>query len=547
LVIRGRLLDVQGQPARGVAVRVLGVIHVVRAGSLERLIHPDYLRRPVRELAAWPRSTVSDDQGRFTVRGVAQGLQVAIQADDPRFDPSLITLQTGEGLPLGGRIPTVQVDPSPDAKPITVALQPARTVIGRVTYADTGRPVPHAAVVLGAFQYQADGEGRFRAPGVLMRRDQVPIQAQSPEGAPYLAASKLVEWPKGAVEQTADLALPRGLVIRGKITEEGTGRPIAGAVVRVVPYRPPGRNAEGLAVPGMTGPDGTYRVAAQPGPGTLVVQGPDDDFVPRVFGGEGVLLWAAPGRERLYAHAYRAVELKPGASDQEIDLSLRRGTAILGRAVGADGQPIREASIFCRLFLRVPPTGGWKLWAVLPILGRNQVRDGRFTLRGLDPASDDEVPAYFLDPVRKLGASAKFSGKSASTGPVTVRLEPCGSARARLVGPDGKPVAQHEVPASMVVTPGPPSRGNRSRQGPLFAEEEPLSQLDPVNYPRDFQTDAQGRVTFPVLIPGATYRIVDFSTIADGSGPEVRKEFTVRPGEVVELGDILIARPRGRS
>ena len=50
-------------------------------------------------------------------------------------------------------------------------------------------------------------------------------------------AFKQGEWPKGAIEQSADIALLRGVVVRGKITEEGTGRPVAGAVVRVTSYR----------------------------------------------------------------------------------------------------------------------------------------------------------------------------------------------------------------------------------------------------------------------------------------------------------------------
>ena len=59
-------------------------------------------------------------------------------------------------------------------------------------------------------------------------------------------------------------------------------------------------------------------------------------------------------------------------------------------------------------------------------------------MHGLDP--ETEVPVHFLQPERKLGATVRVSGKMAAQGPVTVRLEPCGMAMARLVGPDGKPV-----------------------------------------------------------------------------------------------------------
>jgi hypothetical protein len=68
--------------------------------------------------------------------------------------------------------------------------------------------------------------------------------------------------------------------------------------------------------------------------------------------------------------------------------------------------------------------------------------------------------------------------------------------------------------------------------------------LDTANYPDVFRSDADGRLAFPALIPGASYRVVDRSPVIGGGEPAIRKEFTVKPGEAVELGDILIARPR---
>jgi hypothetical protein len=46
-------------------------------------------------------------------------------------------------------------------------------------------------------------------------------------------------------------------------------------------------------------------------------------------------------------------------------------------------------------------------------------------------------------------------------------------------------------------------------------------------------------VTIPALIPGATYRLA----IPGTTGTQRHKDFTVKPGETIDLGDILIERP----
>jgi beta-lactamase regulating signal transducer with metallopeptidase domain len=543
-VIRGRLLDINGQPARGVALRLRALSQAVRGGVPPTVFRPDLSELRWRDSPAWPGPAISDADGRFALRGLGRGLLGHLIIDDPRFTLPATMIQTDENVDarrLNILIPAIKVESGPDPKPIAIALQPPRTITGRVIYADTGQPVPRALITGALRHYEADSEGRFRVPmDGPPRVTRFTVSARSPDGAPYLVARKQGEWPKGAVEQSVDLALPRGVVVRGKVVEEGTGRPVAGAIVRLAPDSIPFQD---LGAPAVTNADGTYRVAGPPGPGYVVAQGPSDDYVPREFAVAGGPL----NRHRFYAHAYRSVDLKPGGPEQEVDLALRPGAAIDGRVVGPDGQPVRDAWVISRLILSGFPAGARKRWVVRNDRGRGRARDGHFALHGLEP--DAEVAAYFLDPERKLGATARLSGRSGANGPITVRLETCGTARARLVGPDGKSIDRDPAGrlASMVVTPGPPSSGQAAKDGPLFAEEASLFLLDPVNYGDDLQSDAQGRLSFPALIPGATYRIVDRTPVIDGGEPAIRKEFTVQPGEALDLGDILIARPRGRN
>ena len=99
----------------------------------------------------------------------------------------------------------------------------------------------------------------------------------------------------------------------------------------------------------------------------------------------------------------------------------------------------------------------------------------------------------------------------------------------------------------MVMTPGPPAtfypNANEKTSLPA-ADESDLNLVDPINYEKVPAPDAAGRITLPVLIPGATYRFIDRSTIVRRiTVSEIRKEFTVKPGQMLLLGEIRLAKP----
>lgn len=101
-----------------------------------------------------------------------------------------------------------------------------------------------------------------------------------------------------------------------------------------------------------------------------------------------------------------------------------------------------------------------------------------------------------------------------------------------------------------MVTPGPPYWTRDDKEVHFAADEADIRVVDTVNYRADLGSDSHGMLFLPVLIPGARYRVIDFSTAGrDGSGVHVRQEFSVKPGETLDLGDILIEKPqsRGRS
>src|SRR5262249_33581174 len=157
--------------------------------------------------------------------------------------------------------------------------------------------------------------------------------------------------------------------------------------------------------------------------------------------------------------------------------------------------------------------------------------DGRAELHGFDP--EKTAPVYVLDARRGWGAAVELSGKQ-SGDEVAIRLRPCGQARVRFVGPDGKPVAKLPVGAylRLAMTPGVPQGIFVDQGDQLQADTAFLTNVDPVHYGTDLATDAEGRVALPALVPGVTYRIVDNSTAnVQDKGIQLRKDFTVQPGE----------------
>ena len=109
----------------------------------------------------WPKPATTDADGRFILHGIGRGLHARLSVLDPRFAPQ--TIEVATDAPAG-------------VKTLKAVLLPARTLTGRVTYADTGRPAAHAEVHVGGsvgqggvreggIRYltaEADADGRFR-------------------------------------------------------------------------------------------------------------------------------------------------------------------------------------------------------------------------------------------------------------------------------------------------------------------------------------------------------------------------------------------------
>ena len=239
----------QGQPVPGAVVSVSAIWRTLPPTVLTqgRVIEnnsegPFLWWGRVHDGPGWPKPATTDADGRFTLHGIGRGLHARLSVFDPRFAPQ--TIEVATDAPAG-------------VKTLKAALLPARTLTGRVIYADTGRPaagaevhvgmsIGHGGVREGGVRFLAaetDAEGRFRFS--VMPGDRSMSGPPLPTGSPTSTLGADLAWPKGATEQTVDLALPRGVMVRGKVTEEGTGQPMADALVnfRRPPREPPAPEA----------------------------------------------------------------------------------------------------------------------------------------------------------------------------------------------------------------------------------------------------------------------------------------------------------------
>src|SRR5439155_24635934 len=87
-IIRGRLRDLQGQPAAGVAVKVrwLGIGKPWRPESISLGTEG---KPPI-----WPQTALSDAEGRFVVKGIGPRMQGRLDTESERFDQQTIEIQS---------------------------------------------------------------------------------------------------------------------------------------------------------------------------------------------------------------------------------------------------------------------------------------------------------------------------------------------------------------------------------------------------------------------------------------------------------------------
>jgi hypothetical protein len=370
-----------------------------------------------------------------------------------------------------------------------------------------------------------DQDGRYELLGCLKAPPKTGVKsytvtAQPQNGQLYFAAWDGADETQGLDAVVVDFNLMGGIELRGRVTDQATGKPLRRAVVEYWPLFPnvhvgkipdyPGSKDAALSS-AVTGPDGSYRLAALPGPGVVGVKAwPQDSYAyglvtPKQLAdlfhdgqdhGNVGMLYVAHVRARgaILQENYSSltlINLEEKTAFLSCDIALAPAHTLRGTVLGPDGKPLAGVTV-----MGLESTGGYP----------ETLASADFLVRRVTPGRTREL--VFEHKERGLGKFVTVPGDRAE--PLIVQLEPYGSVKGRLVGRDNQPVP-----------------GNKLRLGRSGFVHDELPNL----------TDQEGRFRIDRLIPGQKYDLLSFRE-ALGWGVN----FTAASGKSKDLGDLRPAR-----
>jgi RNA polymerase sigma factor (sigma-70 family) len=540
--IRGRVLNLEGKPIAGARVRVVEVhgaenddlsawLKKMEANGWDDIrwvVASDLPRRLESRRGRLPglREATTGADGRFSLSGVGGERVVRLALEGEGMTTVRLLVLTQEGKP--GAFPPARKGFRGSQmqyyrQPFDYVAAPDQPFEGRVTDKETGEPIAGVRVMERWSETRTDRDGRYRLTGVSAGPTSILFEP-GPE-LPYHVRSVLGGAKDSIQTARVDTALLRAPWVAGKVIDERTGDPVAGARVSYKPDRT-NRRADDyfdrrrlVDVEVRTGPDGSFRLAGVPGRGWLFVF----DVKPRLSAAERPVQGDTDVKEP-------PTEVQ--TSDQSGEgMSPRMYQALV--ALDVDPKVPKSYTVTVDSGINVPvaltdPAGK-------PVNGAIALGVSFPYYQWSKPLAEDklEVPAYnpnrpralfFYHPARDLGVL--FQPKKGDAGPWAVTLQPTATVMGTLVLPNGDPYPNADLTLSFTY-PG--------QRNPMWLPDHSADAR--------FKTDAAGKFRFTKVIGDADYHFW-YSVFQDSAKTTTTIPFKARPGETKDLGTIKTRAPR---
>jgi RNA polymerase sigma factor (sigma-70 family) len=517
--VGGRIVDADGRPVANAKLAVDGVAAFTGAKKsgivfVHTLPYTDYpwdaANGWLGPLPAQGIVLMTSADGRFSLTGVGPNRIVSLHLEAPGI------ATTDLGVVSGAPVQHVAVQ--------------SRPIRGVVRDKISGQPLAGATVSVAlatgwwanAFDEDpdeklrwgktiTDKDGRYELLGLAKPLNFKVLEVKPAQGQLYFRREVELGDTPGLAALVADIDMVQGVTVRGNVTDKATHKPIAGArVVYYALWGNPFVSREALYSGAITEPDGSYVLTVHTGPGVIgvICRNPDaympalvtakeqNDFfrVPLPDRGSDRLLTTSvgTGKHPLMQADYNAlVLLEPKEGDKALvkDIALERALERKGRIVGPDGHPIPGVTVS----------------GLSPgVRGISETLEGaEFTVRGINPRAKRLLT--FQHKEKNLGYCLKELPDE-KLGPLTIKLQPCGSISGRIVDADGMPVVA----------------SRRVFVGPAALEWLTL--------------DKEGRFHVKGLLPGLEYSVND-----DKRAFILRDAVVVESGKNKDLGDIQVS------
>jgi RNA polymerase sigma factor (sigma-70 family) len=537
-LVAGRVLDLEGKPIAGATVRVKRV-QSPPDGKLVAWI--DEVKRlgkrpfglPILAMPGQPRfSATTGPDGRFRLEGLPRDGIVTALIAGPGIETAEVHILTRD-------VPTFRVkDPWVVKGPMITyygekfdhVVERTYPIAGTVRDKDTGTPIPGVDITGTPYfpngwmttpvvTATTDAQGHYQLEGLSTTRA-FKLFTRAPAGQPYVTCGFVS--PAAAPKPgpiTFDIALKRGVLVRGRLTNKATGKPVTGDEECVEYYAfednphvnefPNFKREIELTSVSISAPDGRFTIPALPGRGLIAVWGPESEGYLHGVGADAIKGFdRQTGAFKTYPvpcgwyrkHVLAEINPAPGTKEITLELQVDPGRTVKGTMVGPDGQPIVGSVAVHTLDVFQRPQN-------------TPMNASTFEVKGV-PSGPYRLD--FFQSNRKLAGSLRLKG--GETAELRVKLQPWGTVIGRVVDEEGEPQPGVEIFSTIRNIPDPESG-------------------DLLNRPT---ADAQGRFRIEGLVPGVKYDAWGDAPHKATDWKRILKGVQVGPGEVKDLGDIKL-------